>query len=239
MYYKKTVTVNDRIFVTKCKMPMLGNSLKRLKKNVSSKAIEKFNIRRAIEKVFYLLLLNFSPGDMHIIFTYKRGTVQDGNEAKKKFQNFLRRYKSYCKKNGYKYDYIYNTEVGKRGAYHHHCILHHHGDERTLSKIWGDNGKVIIHSYLWPNYDWYGLAEYFVDCTKGGKLPNRHIKFGRRYIPSKSLIKPIVRIEKIRAKKWQKPKAPDGYIIIWDSVRTGLHELSGGAFIKYEMRRKI
>lgn len=240
MYYKKSVVVGDRVFITKCKMAMYGNSKKRTKRlKPTSEAIKKHNILKAIDMVYWLLLLNFKPGDLHIVFTYMPGLVQSIPEAKEKFSKFLRVYRDYCKKNNLKCDYIYNTEIGKDGAIHHHCILHNYGDEYQIEQMWEHGSTQRKKSYLWSNYDWYGLAYYFVDKTKGGKLPDTHVPGERRYVPSKGLIRPEIKIEKVEAERWNKPKAPKGYIIESDSIRTGTHELTGGSFIKYTMRRVI
>ena len=92
---------------------------------------------------------------------------------------------------------------------------------------------------MWHNYDWYGLARYYVDRTKGGKLPDTHIHGERRYIPSKGLKKPKVTVERVDAERWYKPKAPKGYELIPDSIYSGTDELTGGSYIKYAMRRII
>lgn len=239
MYFKKIVYVNDLVFVTKCKMAMLGNTSRRIKRfNPTAESVRKHNIRKSIEKLFYLLLLNFLPGDFHLVFTYRRGTVQTVEEAKHKFTLFLKRYKTYCKRNGYKFDYIYNTEIGKKGAIHHHCILHNHGDGFQLSQMWKE-GSIQQQSYLWPNYDWYGLAEYIVDKTKGGTLPDTHIKGERNYVPSLGLKRPIVKYERVYADYWRKPVATKDYDLIQDSIRSGLHEITGSKYIKYTMKRRI
>lgn len=239
MYHKKIVTVGDRIFITKCKMAMFGNSKKRAPRlKPTSEQIQRHNLRKQIEWVYYLLLLNFVPGDLHMVLTYRKDTVQTPDEAKKRLKDFIRRYRAYCKRNGYKPDYIYNTEIGRRGAIHHHIILHNHGDEWQLSQMW-QHGSIQTKSYLWANYDWYGLAEYFVDKTKGGTLPDTHIKGERRYVPSQGLIKPTVRIERVEADRWHKPRAPKGYALDESSIRTGTDELSGGSYIKYMIRRLI
>ena len=78
-----------------------------------------------------------------------------------------------------------------------------------------------------------------MDKTKGGKLPDTHVPGERRYITSKGLKKPKIRLERIDAERWNKPKAPKGYELIPDSIRSGTDELTGGNFIKYAMRRLI
>ena len=129
-YYKKQVICpNGMTFVTKCQMPTLGRNSKREPKLLpTSEKKAKQNLRRAAEKLYHLMLSNFFPGDYNLAFTYPAGTVLTSAEAKEIFGRFARLYTVYCRKMGYKPDYIYNTEVGKRGAVHHHVILHNHRD---------------------------------------------------------------------------------------------------------------
>lgn len=243
MYYKKTVKTRlGLVFVTKCKMPTYGRGRKRSPKSEPTSAKKKrYNLRKAIEKLFYILLENFNPGDYNLTLTYPAGTVQDIPTAKGKVSKFLELYRKYCRTNGYKCEYVYNSEVGKRGAIHHHIILHRHNDVEIIEELWraAGGGKVSYKSNLWANYDWEGLAAYFVDKTKGGELPDTHIPGERHYVPSKGLKRPEVTIERIDADRWNKPKAPKGYDLVPDSIRSGVDDLTGGAFLKYTIRRRI
>lgn len=243
MYFKKTVKTRLGFeFITKCKMPSYGRGGKRSPKSEpTSEKKKKYNLRKAIEKLFYILLENFNPGDYHMVLTYPAGTVQDISEAKSKVSSFLTSYRKYCKSNGYKCEYVYNSEIGERGAIHHHIILHRYNDYELIEDLWRkvSGGRVSYKSNLWANYDWYGLAKYFVDKTKDGKLPDTHIPCERHYVPSKGLKRPEITIERIDADRWYKPKAPKGYELISDSVRGGVDDLTGGAFLKYTIRRRI
>lgn len=242
-YWEKVVEcTNGYKFVTKYAGGVQLSGGKRAKRaKPTSEQKERYNIRKTIERLFHLLLCNFIPGDYHLVFTYPRGTVQSIAEAKKKFSDFLGLYRKYCKEHGYKCKYVYNTEIGGSGALHHHCIMPCHKDIEFIEELWAQagGGKIQSRSKLWANYDWYGLAEYFVDKTKGGKLPDTHIPNERRYVPSKGLIKPITRVRRVESLRWYKPKASQGYELIPDSIREGVDELKGGNFIKYAMRRLI
>ncbi len=242
-YYKKTVICSNGFeIVTKCQMPGLGKNGKRAKKSKPTAEQKKqYNLRKAAENLYYKLLCNFSPGDYNLAFTYPKGTVKTENEANEIFKKFLCLYRAYCKKHGYKCDYVYNTEV--KPGIHHHCILHNHRDHELLEELWTKAGGGAIqykqNSKLWNNYDWYGLAMYYVDRTKGGKYPDTHTKGKRRYVTSHGLKRPIVKIERVEAMRWRKPKAKPGYELIPQSVYSGTHELTGARFIKYTMRRLI
>ena len=244
-YFKKTVKCTDSmIFVTKCQMPTLGGNERREKKSLpTSEKKEKQNLRRAAENLFYLMLANFFPGDYNLAFTYPAGTVMTTAEGKEIFTKFIRLYSVYCKKQGYKCDYIYNTEVGKRGAVHHHAILHNHRDLEAIEELWtrvsGGSVQYRGKSKLRADYDWYDLAWYYVDRTKGGKLPDTHVKGERRYNTSHGLKRPEITYERVDADRWYKPRAPKGWYVVPDSIRSGADELTGGNFLKYMVRRLI
>ncbi len=233
--------VNDMIFTVKYAGGTQKGSKREKKSKPTSEQKKAHNLKKTIEKLFYLLLCNFFPGDYHLVFTYPKGLVQSPQEAKAIFSNFLALYREYCKKHGWNHGYVYNTEIGAKGALHHHCIMHSHKNIEDLEELWFkvSGGKIQHRSNLWANYDWYGLAEYFVDKTKGGKLPDTHIQGERHYVPSKGLRRPIIRMERIEAERWYKPKAKKGYELIKDSIRDGEDELKGGNFIKFAMRRLI
>ena len=184
-----------------------------------------------------------STDDYNIVLTYPANDRRTLDDAKAAMRDFFKLYRPYCREHGYKPDYVYNTEVGARGAIHHHIILHSHRDIEIIEDLWAQaSGGKVQHGgnwRLWHNYDWYGLARYYVDRTKGGKLPDTHIHGERRYIPSKGLKKPKITVERVDAERWYKPRAPKGYELISDSIYSGTDELTGGSYIKYAMRRII
>ena len=241
-YWKKTVECcNGMTFITKY-TGGYQNSGKRGKKiNPTSEQKQKYNMRKSIEKLFHLLLCNFFPKDYHLVLTYPKGTIQSIAESKSKISRFFRLYRDYCREKGYKAIYIYNSEIGANGNIHHHVILRNHMDFDYIEDMWekAGGGSIQHRAKLWSNYDWYGLANYFVDKTKGGKLKDTHIPGERRYVPSKGLKQPKVTVERVNAERWRKPKAKKGYEIMPGSIRSGIDEITGGNFLKYGMRRII
>ncbi len=244
-YYKKQVICpNGMTFVTKCQMPTLGNSSKREPKTMpSSERQERKNLNKAIDNLFYLLLSNFLPGDFNLALTYAEQV--DKEQAVRTVQKFLTLYRAYCKSHGYKPDYIYNTEKHGSATWHHHVVLHNHADIPNIEFLWKKaGGGSVQHNpagyMLWANWDWYGLAKYICGVKKDNKgneyvLP--HEKGERRFKPSHGLKRPKIVYEWIDADRWYKPKAPKGWYIVPDSIRSGADELTGGNFIKYLMKR--
>lgn len=243
-YFKTTVKCcNGMTFITKYSGADRTGGKRAKKSQPTSEQKQRYNIRKTIERLYYTLLCNFYPGDYNVVLTYPKDDRRTVSEAKATVREFLRSYRDYCRERGYRPDYIYNTEIGVRGALHHHIILHSHRDIEDIEDLWRKtSGGSIQHNgnwRLWANYDWQGLAEYLVDRTKSGKLPDTHIPGERRYVPSKGLKKPEVTHERIDAERWYAPKAPKGYELIPDSVYSGKHELTGGSYIKYGIRRLI
>lgn len=244
-YYKKTVKFSCGIqIVTKCKMPTLGKGGKREPKTQpSTERQEKKNLNKSIEKLHHLLLANFHPGDFNLVLTHTDKTGYDREAAKKTVQKFIAMYTAYCTKHGYKADYIYNTEQHKDGRLHHHIVLHNHGDLPQIKLLWEKQagGGLVVHKprnyMLWADYDWYGLAAYFCGVKEDGTVIYRHPKGERRYIPSHGLKKPEITYEWIDANRWYKPRAPKGWYVVPETIRSSMDEETGGGFIKYLMKR--
>lgn len=241
-YYKKTAKFSCGIeFVTKCKMPTLGKGGKREPKTMpSSERQEKKNLNKTIENLFYTLLANFHPGDFNLVLTYPN--MPDREQVRKTVGKFIGLYRSYCIERGYRPDYVYNTETFKSGAYHHHIILHNHGDLQNIQLLWKQAGGGLVqykqNNYmLWANYDWYDLAKYICGVKKDGTVICQHKKGERRYNTSHGLKKPEITYEWIDADRWYKPKARKGWYVVPETVRSGIDELTGGNFIKYMMKR--
>lgn len=243
-YFKKTIEcANGMTFVVKYTGAEQTGGKRAPKSKPTSEQKQQYNLRKTIERLYHTLLCNFYPDDYNIVLTYPANDRRTLDDAKAAMRDFFKLYRPYCREHGYKPDYVYNTEVGARGAIHHHIILHSHRDIEIIEDLWAQaSGGKVQHGgnwRLWHNYDWYGLARYYVDRTKGGKLPDTHIHGERRYIPSKGLKKPKVTVERVDAERWYKPRAPKGYELISDSIYSGTDELTGGSYIKYAMRRII
>ncbi len=251
-YWKKLVKCNDKItYVVKSQMPTLGKSEKREKKSMPTPEKKKRqNLRRCAENLFYLMLSNFKPGDLNLAFTYPAGTVMTQEQGKEMFRKFIRLYIDYCRKNGYKPNYIYNTEISPRGAVHHHAVLHRHvlmkidknevDDLQIIEQLWHSvsGGHVQKGNSLYADYDWYELAWYLVDRTKHGKYPDTHVKGERRYNAAHGMKRPEITYEYIDADRWYAPRAPKGWYVDKSSIRSGADEITGGNFVKYMIRRE-
>lgn len=230
MYIKKTTECCGEIEVVKFNGGMFGNhSERKSKKNCVKTAtkVEKHNFTMTAKKLFNLLRENFTAGDLHLTFTYHPNINIDKAQAKIEMRNFLKRLRNYCKKQDIICKYIWNTDVSVRGKIHHHIILPKEISISVLNQLW-KAGKVVFNDTLYKNFDYYGLAEYLIDPTHKGELPDTHANGENRYNCSKNLKRPKVEYEKIHANKWNlDPKPPKGYIIKPDSLYNSVDEYSG------------
>lgn len=243
-YQKEVICPNGMRFVTKCKMPTFGKGGKREPKlQPSSERQKKKNLNKAIENLFYLLLSNFFPGDFNLVLTYAEQVTKE--QAQRTVQKFLAMYRIYCKARSYRPDYVYNTETHGTATWHHHIVLHNHADLPRLEMLWKQAGGGSIqykhNSYmLWANWDWQGLARYICGVkidSSGNERVLTHAKGERRYNTSHGLKRPKTTYKWIDADRWYKPRAPKGWYIVPDSIRSGADELTGGNFLKYLLRR--
>lgn len=196
---------------------------KRKKKTKESQ--HKINVRKATDKLRWLLNENFKGGDMHIRLSYA-GTKPKYDQMKEDKKKFLRKLRAEYRKQGKEFKFVHIFEIGKRGARHHHLVINSI-DSRTLRECW-PHGSVYVS--LLDNTGQYGkLASYLIKevTEKGEKLP-------RRYSPSKNLRIPEPQKEIILERKFfrRKPIAQKGYYIDQQSVYSGFTE-DGYQFLRY------
>ena len=61
---------------------------------------------------------------------------------------------------------------------------------------------------------------------------------GKRYYPSRSLKKPVIKKRKIRAQRYREMiKVPEGYVLDKETVISGISELTGYAYFEYSLIR--
>lgn len=238
-YYKKTTYYgNDEKRIVKCYAPNLGNHAPRSRniKEVSEKIkrLEKANHEHRLQNLYGLIKCNFFPGDYHICLRYNL-PPKDKQKAKKYFENFLKRMRRAHKKNKTEFYYIANTEESQKHKIHHHMIIRK--EDLPLVKEKWKYGIVHINSRLWSNGDYWALAKYFTDRSKGGKSEELLDIGENSYTCSKNLKRPKVTYERIRASRWIKiPRAPKGWYIDKSSVRE-LCDGSGWNYQCYTIKR--
>ena len=123
-------------------------------------AVKKNNLRRKAEGIRDLLRVNFVPGDYWITLTYRKGDRPESmDEAKTIAKNFRERMKKYFRKAGVDFKWIQKTEVGSRGAVHHHFVINRiPGLDKALQKEWKHG--IVRLQLLYSDGRFRELADY-------------------------------------------------------------------------------
>lgn len=159
-----------------------------------------YNRRQSVRKLARLINANFGEGDLFVTLTHREACGKDA--AEKELTNFLRRLKRWRKKREMPdLKYIAVTESSKRE--HHHLIINRMESD-ALYDLW-KLGRIMV-SRLEPGGDYTGLTVYI---TKEEKESQK-----RRWRQSKNLVKPIVKIRKLKAERGRKLYPPRGYTVL-------------------------
>lgn len=181
------------------------------KLSLTPEQLQQLNEINAQKKVSQSINTNFTEKDLFVTDTYARRP----KDPEKELRNYLRRIRTYFKKNGLgEFKWIAVTEIGDKGQIHHHIIMT--GCSRDIvTKLWG-KGRVLISNL--DGGDYTGLAHYILK-----DIPKEHKK---RWTSSRNLAKPIVKYRQIKRIDPKRPvPTPKGYRMIdyqvYSSDRTG------------------
>ena len=192
--------------------------------------VKKVNERQKVRKVWRLIMVNFRPGDWHLILRYKE--KPDPEEAKENLRRFLSGMRKECKKKGIPFKYIAITEIGKRGGVHHHLVIQNlNGVQDMVRRCWGSGST--FWADLYESEDGFEkLADYLVKKETKENVP------GCSYSTSRNLIIPKPRIERRHARNWNPiPKPKKGWYIVKDSLVNGINPITGAPYQRYVMKR--
>lgn len=224
-YLKKTWIIGNDKYITKSKCGgMFGNHRARAAKNKeTADKVKRHNLQKSIFNLFLLICANFAKGDWHITLTYQRGLRPDISTSKKLVAKFFRKLKRWASGCNRTLRYIWVTHISPRGAIHHHVILPKWIPYDVLCDAWSA-GFVKPGRPLYGNNDYMPLAKYLLTGTEGKAEHSEygfediddcyHQKCGRRYTPSKNLVRPEPQVEWIEVACWRRnPKPPKGYTL--------------------------
>jgi|LGVE01.1.fsa_nt_gb hypothetical protein len=199
--------------------------------NATPEEVRRVNQRNAETKLRHLLNTNFGKNDIHMVLTYKKKERPDPEQGKKNLKNFIRRIKRVYDKKGIEFKYITVTEY-KTAAIHHHLIVTGI-DVRLIQDKW-PFGKVRP-TYMDDTGEYSKLANYLIKETS--KTFNSEEKiFSRRYGRSRNLKQPKIITRIVKSKTFREdPKPEKGYYIEKDSIRNGVHEVTGRVYQFYRM----
>lgn len=201
----------------------------------TSEAQKKVNRRKAERELRRLMNANFEDGDYLVrLDFFKENVPPDGKRMQDLMNKALRKLRAEYKKAGKVLKYIYVKEIGPRGGRHVHMVMNR-CDIELIRKCWPYGGIHI--DPLNSNGQYKKIASYFMkyaDRTAAteGKL------IGKRYYPSRSLKKPVIKKRKIRAQRYREViKVPEGYVLDKETVISGISELTGYAYFEYSLIR--
>lgn len=205
---------------------------RRPKENESTEAVKRINQRNAERDLRRLLNTNFIDGDLLVRLDFSKVKPSGSEEMQKLMTKAMRKLRAEFVKQGKELKYVYVKEVGPRGGRHIHMVMSK-TDTDTLRKCWPHGGIHI--DPLISNGQYARIAAYFVKyAEKTEETEGRLI--GKRWYGSRSLIKPKIKKQYISANKFRKEaKAPPGYYIDKDSVRSGISELTGYEYFTYTL----
>ena len=229
-YAGKTIEVSKSFSARYKKKGMLRGKIEK----VTSEQMLKINERNAETNLRRLINTNYKTGDLHITLTYKKDNRIKPEEAKKELDKYLRPLRKIYKKNGEELRYIIVTEY-KNKAIHHHLIVNAVDgvSVKEFDRLW-KMGRTRF-TYLDDTGQYAALAHYLIKETRK-TFREEGAPSHRRWNPSRNLKKPIIEKEIIEAKKWKKdPKPLKGYLLEVDTVKEGIHDVTGWPYQFYSM----
>lgn len=190
---------------------------------------EKINNRKQAREVCIYLNANFKGGDYHVTLTYEKDKrPTDPDDAKQDRKDFLKRLRRRMKKEQMDFKYLIVTEIGTRGALHHHMVLNQIPVE-WIRQAW-KKGRIDVRP-LDDSGQYSRLADYLAkNLLKWKKAGGT----GRGWTHSKNLYRPeTVKRIVTRNRFRTEPRIKKGFYIDRDTVECGISEYSGYEFLRY------
>lgn len=222
MYIKETCIINGVKEIDKYKcMRVYKKGEKRAKKTLpTSEKQKKVNIRNAKKQKQRIIKANFTKGDLFVTLTYmKEHKPKTKDEALEDKKLFIGRMRASLIRRGLDFKYCSITEIGTKGAVHHHMLIKK-CDAELISKHWKKGG---VHFKFIYSEDVSKLARYLSgDKEVEGDWEKHECAF-EKWSHSRNLIIPEVTKEHIHAKDFSKtPRAEKGYRV--EELRQGSTE---------------
>lgn len=232
MYKIKIWDLGDTMEIQKYKHGNYGapGKKRRPKNRDTPEDVRKINERNKARKVWRLMMVNFRPGDWHLILRYREKPTPE--EAKEHLRKFLQSMYGRYKRKKIPFKYIAVTEIGKRGGVHHHLIIENHeGVQEMVRQSWKHGSDFWSRMYD-SEEGFMDLAEYIVKKSTKEDVP------GCSYSTSKNLIIPKPRIIRRRSREWREdPRPKRGWYIVKDSLVNGINPVTGTPYQRYIMKK--
>jgi len=233
MYKRKEIDLPDYRVISMSHDTKRRSKRRARKEKQSSEAVKRFNEKLRREKLQVLILANFREGDLFVTLTYeKEKRPKDIEEAKENIRRLLRKLKGALRKLGHELKWISTTEIGSKGACHHHLILTYHpGILDMLRTFWVFSPTPKIEQ-LYRDGAFARLSDYIVKTETKEGIP------GTKYSRSRNLYIPKERTKVLKRDTWEEiPKAPKGWVLIKESLTNGVNPCTGFAYQRYILER--
>ena len=188
------------------------------------------NLRRILSE-------NFKEDDYWILLTYLKGFRTNIKAAKKDFSKFSRKLRKEYKKRGYELKWVRRTEVGAKGAAHHHLVANSIPDgDILIKKCWREVTGAGFPSFkrLYEEGGFKNLAWYLAKPAEKEGLESN-------YSRSRNLTVPEPVITRAKAKEMREYPVPlPGYYIDESSVTMGINPITGQEyqhFIMFKLKK--
>ncbi|GMB01051.1 hypothetical protein [Pelosinus sp. IPA-1] len=219
-YWEKEVRAGNTIEKTKYK-----SGRKNLKIEIGPKVNEtsdkqkRQNDKNAENKCRWDINANFKAGDWWICLRYPPKTKPSKEKVKADIDKFFRETRKVYRKAGKELKYIMSVGFGERGAVHFHLIMNYIEGKKIAAvwyKIAGTEETPYPRIEFTPmdsRQNHGNLASYIIKNTLESFYDEKRRIYAKRYCKSSNLKKPKIKVRKVSAKNWRKPKAPKGYYI--------------------------
>ena len=168
--------------------PRDNDVVRQVKRNLSSAAQQRMNLKYAWQKLELEIAANFGVRDLYATLTYDDEHLPETRkEANAKVQAFWKRLRAARKAKGHDLKYIYVTEHKHgEGRWHHHVLVNATGEDyEEIRQLWGHGGVEFkqIHIDVDAEKTFESLARYL--CKE------QRDKIGQRlWSGSRTLVKP-------------------------------------------------
>lgn len=222
---------------------------KRKKNRQAQRNLNEKNSRKQCERT---INENFTDEDIWATFTYTTENAPVSMKvAQKNMQNYIRRLNYQRKKRGLpNARYVYVTECGDKGRWHHHIVLDGDIDIDTVEKLWTLGKRNQVRRLEKDENGLVGMAKY-ITKPKGKGKKEAEGKYQKTWTPSKGLKKPKVDKNHYKTKQnhvdsmakgtlkvedhMKKWYAADGYVFTESEIR---HNKWNGQYYIYARLRK-
>ena len=153
------------------------------KRNLSTEAQRRANVKFSWQKLMWKLAANFLPGDLIVTLTYDDDHLPASRkEAKARLKKFRERMAKSRRARGESFVAVYATEhlhsserPGEDGRWHHHMVLNATGDDfREILAAWGFGSNVEIRRLeLSESRSYETLAKYM--AKERSDTANSHV----------------------------------------------------------------